>query len=629
MPSSRPRSFRAALLFLCLSACDATGPGDAPRVTVGAARYVAPGDQLAVFVTAIPPRDGTIDRVRLDVAGVVSFADSISGGNGEKVVFTRSIQIPDEAVTGELVVTGTAYSGSTVVRDTTHVTVADTAPPRIEQLVVQPAQMLNPGDVVRVSFLASDDAGLRATVLRLSGAMTMTDSMAHGLGRNVIRFAEIRIPRDVRLDTDLAITAEAIDAGRTRTVVAAAPRPVRDTRLPLLTGTIGGSRVGTRFGPGDTIRLTLTASDNHFLHEVGYAVGSPAVVADTFDIRGTTSFNRVLEFIVDDSWLGTHAITGWARDASGNVLSTTLATITVLQAAPPPDSVRVGAPVRDLAYDPKRNILYLSQPSLNRIGAVTLDDMVFDPFLQGLPTPNGIDVTPSGDTILIAPRLSRALYIYDVVRRTRDSVAVDEEPHWSDRGLDNVRVMENGSALVSVTFSGSGFGGTLASVDLSTRAVRSRARVTEATPIARSMNRRRAAVLIDDSCCPLNARVYDAATDQLSSERPTVAYYFPSISADSTGQRYLIASTLFTGDLAPIQSYTVTNRSPYHASVLSPDGARGFFATETGVAMVRLSDGALETTFPLGARPTRLLALPHGRALIAVIDQTVHVIWLP
>lgn len=595
---------------------------------VGAPAFVAPGAQLAVFVTAIPPMGGTIDRVRLEVSGAASFVDSVRGTQTGNVVLRRSIAIPEDISAGEVIVNATAWSGSTTVRDTLRVTVADTAPPRIGTFLVQPAQALNPGDVVTVSLAASDDAGLRATVIRVSGAVTLTDSMAHGFARNVLRSARIVVPIDARLGTELTISAEAIDAGRARTVVSAAPQTVRDTRNPFITGTINGSRVGTRFAPGDTLQVVLRASDNHLLEQVGYAIGSPAVVADTFDLRGTNAFERVLEFIIEESWIGRHTITGWARDASGNQSSATLATITVLPNAPPPDSVQLGAPVRDLAYDPVRNVVYVSQPSANRIGAVTLNDMVFDSVLEGLPLPHGIDVTPSGDTLLIAPRLSRSLYIYDVVRRTRDSVLITDDT-FLNRGLDNVRVMANGSALISVTFSGSGFGGTLASLDLATRVVRSRATVTEATPIARSMSRRRAAILIDDSCCPLSGHVYDATSDQLGPARGTVGYYFPGISADSTGQRYLIGSTLFDGGLAAIRSYAILGRTPGYANALSPDGAHGFFATDNGVTMLRLSDGALETTFPLPGRPVKLLALPSGRALLAVVGQTMHVIWLP
>jgi hypothetical protein len=627
MSSHRFRFGIAASFVIGLLGCDATGPAGAPRIILGGPSSVAPGGHLAVFVTATPPSGDAIDRVRLEVSGATTFVDSVSGAGAGNVVMRRSIEIPDDIIAGEVIVNATAWIGSTAVRDTMRVAVADTAPPRIESFLVQPAQGLNPGDVVTVSFTANDDAGLRATMIRVSGAATLTDSMAHGLARNVFRSAKIVVPLDVRLGAELAISAEAIDAGGGRTVVSAVPQVVRDTRNPSITGTIGGSRVGTRFAPGDTLRLILRASDNHFLERVGYTIGSPAVVADTFDITGTNAFERVLEFIVQQSWIGTHAITGWARDASGNLSTATLATITVLPSAPPADSVQLGAPVRDLAYDAGRNIVYVSQPSLNRVGAVTLGDMVFDAVLEGLPLPQGIDLTPSGDTLLIAPRLTRSLYIYDVVRRTRDSVLITNDT-FLNRGLDNVRVMANGSALISVTFSGSGFGGTLASLDLASRVVRSRATVTEATPIARSMSRRRAAILIDDSCCPLSGHVYDAGSDQLSAARGTVSYYFPGISADSTGQRYLIGSTLFTGDLVSIRSYTIPGGTPGHANALSPDGAHGYFATDNGVTMLRLSDGALETTFPLPGRPLKLLALPNGRALLAVVGQTLHVIWL-
>lgn len=621
MPSSRPRSLRLSLLVAFLGACDPTGPGDLPRVTVGAAPQAAPGAQLAVFVTAIPPNGGTIDRVRLEARGLVTFDDSVTGSS-ERIAFSRSVGIPSEVTNGEVVITATARSGSSVVTDTVRVEVEDPNPPEIEALLVRPAPAVNPGEVVDVTIRARDEAGLRRTLLRFSGAFSYADSVEHGFGQTVLRSVSIPIPADATFGADLTITAEAVDAGGHRTTRTTSTR-FTDTRPPHLSAQLIVPRA--RLSPGDTLRLSLTASDSYRLDRVEYRIGSPSVATDTFHVTGPT-FSRVVTHVVEESWNGMQEIVVTARDAGGNVDQVHFGSAWVVRQIPPsPRTVSLGAAPRDFAYDAKRNVVYVSLPDADRVGVISLGATPsLAPLIEALPRPFDIDLTASGDTLLIAPRGSRYLYSYDLVRARLDSLLITQPDTFWIFGLDHVRAMANGVALVTVTFNGSGAVGKLMSVDLSTGTVQMRRTVGSGTVLIRSGDARKG-LFIDGVCCPQPGSLYDAAADQFSADQGTISHFGGGFSSDSTGSRFLISSSLFDADLSPVREYQVPERF-FGTSVISPNGAYGYLATEPGLAVVRLSDGVVEALHLLNGQPSLLFAMPNGREVLAVVGATLYVV---
>jgi len=193
-----------------------------------------------------------------------------------------------------------------------------------------------------------------------------------------------------------------------------------------------------------------------------------------------------------------------------------------------------------------------------------------------------------------------------------------------NRGPDNLRVMANNRALVTITFDGSGYGGTLVELDLGTRAYANRKTVTEFVPLCRSANRSAGLILIDDSCCPLEAVVYDALNATFPTDRGTVSRYFNYASADFGGSRFLVTGELFTSVLASLG--TIAPAFATGPSVLSPDGATAYFATSSGVTNVHVSDGSVIGSVTLGAQPYRLAISPDGLTLFAAVPGAVHVI---
>jgi len=223
----------------------------------------------------------------------------------------------------------------------------------------------------------------------------------------------------------------------------------------------------------------------------------------------------------------------------------------------------------------------------------------------------------------VAERYTPYITVVNLVTAARDTMRVNSD-NFLNRGPDNIRVMGNNKALVTITFDGSGYGGSLVQLDLSNRAFTNRMTVTELVPLCRSGDRSTALILIDDSCCPIEGAIYDAFTSTIPTDRGTVSQYFNYSSADAIGNHFLVTGTLF--DRALSSSGSVAPAGATGASVLAPDGTGAYFATATGVKHVRLSDRAVVDSTVLGAQPYRLAISPDGLTLFAATASQLYVI---
>jgi hypothetical protein len=306
--------------------------------------------------------------------------------------------------------------------------------------------------------------------------------------------------------------------------------------------------------------------------------------------------------------------------------------------ATPPDlsikegSVSLEAPAQDLAYDAKRNLLYLAEPSFSQIGILSLASLQFEtPIPTGPNRPTGLDLSVSQDSLIVSLPEGKAIGVINLATssRTFDTLRLTID-NFLNRRPDILRVMTGGRVFIAVTFDGSGFGGQVVEYDLATRTQRLRTdvgvnqSVTELTRLARSADRQRLLLLIDGSCCPLWGFVYNAQTDQWSSRFDTVNRFSPSVATNTDGSRFLIGGTLFSGTLTFLQTYSPTGYTD-GPTALASDGVTGFFATPDGVLQVGLADGITTRTMQTSGAPVQLFVLPNGKALVVLTGTTVHV----
>lgn len=295
-------------------------------------------------------------------------------------------------------------------------------------------------------------------------------------------------------------------------------------------------------------------------------------------------------------------------------------------------AIALEAPARDMAYDSKRNVLYLAEPSFSQIGVLSLASLQFGtPIATGRSRPTGLDLSISLDSLIVSLPEANAIGIINLTTATPsvDSVKLTID-NFLNRRPDILRVMPGDRVIMALTFDGSGFGGQVLEYNLRTRAQRLRTdvgfnqSVTELTRLARSGDRQRLLLLIDDSCCPLSGFVYNAQTDQWSTSGSTVNRYFPTVSSNTDGSRYLIAASLFSGTLTLLQTFSPSGYDS-GPTALGVDGTTAFLGTSNGVLQVNVADGRIVRTLPTIGAPTQIFVLPTGAALIALTATNVHV----
>ena len=621
------RRIMATAAVVALIHCgDSTAPKTV-TVTVAVAtdqQYILPGQSVVATIEVIPEGNETVNYVKIATTGVLTSSESLDVQLAGTFTATRTFTAPRAAGTGMLRVRATASAGGGLGNGEAVVAVADTTRPVIGSLSVTPADTVQLGDSVVISYTASDNAGLKYSILRLSGAVTLKDSIAEQYVSYVSHTRRMRISSTAAQGT-LSATLEVADIGGNVVTTAATPLAVVDTRFPIALGTLVNTRsgAGSGFAPDDTFRLTITGQDNARLQRVGYRFGPPASIADSFATTDS-ALTQTITRAIPASWIGSSTYAVFAVDAVGNRREVLLGTLTVAnRTRQAPWNAALGGTVRDMAFDTKRNTLYLSIPDSNRVAVLSLDSKSFTTPLAFSGQPRGLDLSLGSDSLLVALRATPYVSVLNLVTSQRDTVRVNSD-NFLNRGPDNLRVMANNKALVTITFDGSGYGGTLVELDLGTRAYTNRKTVTEFVPLCRSPNRSAALILIDDSCCPIEGVVYDALNGTLPADRGTVSRYFNYVSADYAGSRFLVTGEVFSAALASLG--TIAPAVATGPSVISPDGATAYFATTSGVTSVRVSDGSVIGSVTLGAQPYRLAISPDGLTLFAAAPGAVFVI---
>jgi hypothetical protein len=333
--------------------------------------------------------------------------------------------------------------------------------------------------------------------------------------------------------------------------------------------------------------------------------------------------------VIQPSWLGSWDINAFARDSTGWLGSAGLGTVEVVNAIRRPTrTVTLDAVVRDVAVDTVRQALYLSQPDSQRVAVLSLSTMTFGAPIALFGSPAGVDLSVGGDSLVVALRRSAYLAIVHLNTGQVDTVRLNFAVGFNT-GPDNVRVMANQKALVTIAFDGTGYGGQVVEYDLSTGAQRVRTdaginqSVTEHVPMARAADRSTVLFLIDDSCCPIEGDVYYAASDTIGVKAGTVSGFFFPASSDATGSRFLIGESLFDGVLNPIVTLIPPPDAAY-PTVLAPDASAAYFARDHGYMKLRIPDGAVLERVVLPETPVKLVMLPNGRQLVALMENQVN-----
>jgi hypothetical protein len=328
---------------------------------------------------------------------------------------------------------------------------------------------------------------------------------------------------------------------------------------------------------------------------------------------------------------GTASVTTFARDAGGGRSQLTFDDLVILgnTIRRPTASLALTAFVKDLAVDARRGRVYLSEPDLQRVASVDLASGAYGPAIAAPFPPAGIDLTPGGDSLVMASGASTAIGVASlkagtpVVTRSVASGPATSGVTWV---ADRLRILGNNKVMVTVTTADpfSCCEGWLSQYDLATGASRLRTdagpppgAISNREPLGRATDGSRL-LLVEACCTPLFLRTYAAATDSFSArvpvEVPTAPY---GVSGDTAGSRFLVANALFDGSLQPVATFAQPDYQQGGATVLSPDGTVAYLAIYDGYLKVNVSDGAVLERVRLPRWSMAFAITPDGNTLIA------------
>lgn len=490
-----------------------------------------------------------------------------------------------------------------------------------------------PGDVVQVSFDARAGAGVWQTMVVASGAVdTVRRLFPENAQHEVTRTVAITVPASARLGQPVRFDIYVLDADLNELHVVAETPPVSDLTAP--TASLGVLDVpfhasvtpaAGQWAEGDTIHLGISARDNGRLRRVVYQIGAPANLRDSIAVSDSAVTNLAVKVPVQRGWTGTLDVSVVARDAAG--LSSEVV-------ASGPGALRIyplathatwagsfDGDVSDVALDARRHLLAIAQGSEHRVALVSWQPLAVTALVALPSKPSGLDLTPGGDSLVVALGEARQLAIVDLTRADYPVTVIPLAVDSSLRGGQplGVRVAANGKAIVPLGSGQLWAQSPVLEYDLATGQQRVRADALKFgyESIVRSADR--SAIALGGFVYPLGgsagtgcAFLYRPASDTFSGCLGGRA--LSAASAD--GSVWVVEQALFDANLAFVRSL-VLNNLPYFVSTVSPDGRLAYLGGVGTLTVERVSDGVALERFPL-AVTARLLVTPDGATLFGI-----------
>ena len=503
---------------------------------------------------------------------------------------------------------------------------ANAPPPAVTALsLTGNPSTLGPSGTVDVDYSASSSVGLWATMVELTGPCTVRQLFAERLQLASTRRARLVLPQECTLGVPITITVYALDALLEERSRAITPSIVlSDIEPPTLVvfsdGGKGGSMVpevsGRYFG-GDSMIVLLSASDNSALSTIVWEI-APFGARDSIlvDPAGHHAVHRIA---LDSMWSGPITITFVARDAVGLESAPITSAPGAVQLLPSVSrAVRtkiVTGEIRTLAFDERRGRLYLLQANQRLLTVLSFSDLQIQ---ASVPMPDyavDMDITPGGDSLLLAFPLLGALGIIDLRQSSFQPVMVpiDSLDASIRQGPNELRITANDKVLFKTEGTASA-AYTVRELDLRTGAQRRRNDVPYAE-WALSLDRR--ALILNGG---LGGFVrYDVDTDAVTgSSTAAVLTSIPGV--DRTGSIVSISTHLYDASLQYIrQTDSMFDPSGWAPTALSPDGDVLFYVlTRYGMVRTATSDGRILDRTPLPLDATRLIVTADGSYLIVV-----------
>ena len=618
-----------------LTCSDANSPQPVGLTLGVSSTSAVPGDILQGTIL-VETRGRRVDWLGLQASGYITERDSTAVNDASGGLYGFDLQLPFQPANGTLRLVAFARSGG--ARDTSTavtVTVADAAPPTFDLAVARPLSP-QPQQDLRSVFRARDNAGLVRVVVAWSGALTGADTFAlTGFPREREDSSLRHVPRGTSPGRTVTASVTATDLAGQSTTQTLGPYTVIDSTTPIVTATSNAPSVPVPLLIGDTLRIQVNAADNHRLAWVGWRSGPPASVRDSVAATDTVVAGVSFTRVVPPSWVGNGVFEAFARDSVGNLRETFgLGSLFVIDAIRRP--LQTGAAVtgvRDLVLDVPRNLAYLTTPGVNAVRTLSLGTLAFGASIPTPFEPGGLDLAPDGNTLVVALRGSPYVGIVDVnaASPVLDTVRLNFDA-GDGRAPDEVRIGSNNVAIVTIASDSADHVpglGRVVELRLATRTSTVRldagasGAVSPRPRLARAGNRSAVFLFYSPTCCTAGGQVYRPQSDAFSAAVSTGGHSGYDLSADSTGNRLLVQTTLYDGALTILGSVFPAGFT-FSPTTLAPGGATAHFAQEfgsvpTSYATYQVPGGTRVERVMLPGFVTELWALPNGQSLLGVI----------
>ena len=303
-------------------------------------------------------------------------------------------------------------------------------------------------------------------------------------------------------------------------------------------------------------------------------------------------------------------------NVSGATLSTSSVTGTIH-----PDVYVTGSPLAfaDVVITPSGTTAYLTVPAKNEVAVLNLKTGVYSKPIAVGSDPQGIDITPDGTTLYVCDAGGQT--ISKVVIATRAVTTIITPSSFSHDTPLSIAVMNNGHAIYTTTFAGSGFGGHAYNLNLSTGVSTLASNIgiggqtTEFSPVSRSADYSTVGVVIgDDSGGTFD--IYTAATGNVVTN--SLNTFISSSSLDGDGSTMLVDGAFVIDGASGAALGTISDACS--SSVLTGTGSTGYCLEAQALAKLNVARFLVSQTVNLpqpAAGGGQLAYSGNGHVLVA------------
>lgn len=502
-----------------------------------------------------------------------------------------------------------------------------TVPPAFTASQATPANGdIESGDTLIVSYNVASPVGIWETEVDVTGACNLTRRFAEDLVMTATHVLPFVLPPDCLLGGKLSGVIRAMDAAGQITTAPVATFAIVDRTPPTITATLSAnpSPFGAFVLGGDSMRLSIGATDNHALSAAFWDF-EPFGTRDS-TLQAGASFAGLVGIVLPDSSAQKIQVRAWSRDAAGLTSDTIVARPDSIRVIPARShavrSSSVIPPIGAMAVAESRGMLYAIVANPPEILGISLQSLAVTDTIP-LPVAAGdIDVTTSGDSLVVTLPTNRAVGVIDLLVSPR---TIGVLPLSSVGGGYPRRLRAIAGGRVFLTSDNS----VLTELDLQTGAdrVRTDAGANGSVSFAyleRSLDH---AVLVVDGVVSSAYQLqrYDGGTDSFGALR-THGSFPTQPRVDRTGSAIALHNTVYDAALG-INRVCETPPGDFPVA-LSPDGSVLYTALlgileaniTTGELLERMRVGFSITAMQISSDGSMLVGYDNQHGKIAVID---------